>query len=236
MADIVLDTSVVKNGNGVNSFVFPAITTAQTNEVLICQIHFSNGTPSGVTFSGSLTWTQIGTPITITTAGGKLYVYYAIAASVQSAVSFTATFTGGGFPQVSGILAAYKNCDVSGTPYGATQTGNVGSATTVSATLTTTRANSLVIGCAGQTANQAMGPGTSQSEANETTSAGGFSRSNQVYQNAVTTGSGSSVTASATAASNTSFAIRGIELLAPVASFIAPSKKVFQAVNRAAYY
>jgi hypothetical protein len=209
----VHDVTVSQNGNGVNSMVFPAITTAEANEVLICEVHFSNTTPSGVTFDGSLTWTKLGTEITIPTASGEVYHYWALAPSILSAVSFTATFTGGGFPQVSGHISAYKGVDTTA-PIGDHDTGTANGATTVSSTSVTTRNNSRVIALTGQTANVAMAAGSGETEAAETASVGGFSRSNSTYQDSVTATSGTSVQMDVTTGSNTYMGMRSIEILA----------------------
>lgn len=208
----VYDTSVKVTGDGVNSFIFPALTTAEDNEVLICEVHFSNGTPSAVTFNGSLTWTKIGTEITVPSAGGEVYHYWAMAPTALSAVQFTATFTGGGFPQCSGIISAYKDVHPTA-PIGDDTTGTVGAGTAVSATVITTAANSLVIAMTGQTGAQAMSPGAGETEVSEEVGQA-FSRSNSTVQDAITTNASTSVQMDVTVGSNSSMAMRAIELLA----------------------
>lgn len=207
------DTVVTANGNGTNSGAFGALTTAEANEVLICTLDFSNTTPSGVTFDGTLTWTQLGSAISKPNVAGKVFHYWALAASVQSAVTFTATFTGGGFPQWSGTIMAWKGCDPS-SPIGDHQTGTANNTTAVSATVTTTRANSRVVAGTGQTGSNAMSPGSGETEATEVASAGGFSTSNATYQTSITSSSSTSVTMDVTIGINDDMGMRAIELKA----------------------
>jgi len=223
---IVLDTNVTANGNGVNSFNFAALTTAEANEILICGIHFSNQNTTGITFN-TLSWTLIGN-VNVPTAGGEIFVYWALAASILSSQTITATFTGGNFPQCSGIIQAWKGCDTT-TPVGATQSGTVGNGTTVTGTYTSTVDNSQGIGFAGQTANNSMSAGSNQTEIIEVASIGTFSRSNAIYQNSVTTPAGSSVSMSSTTGSNCAMAIWGIELLPPAT--LSTEKKIFITTN-----
>lgn len=234
---ISFDTVVSANGNGVNSLAFPALTTAETYEGLIAIFHFSNATQSGVTFSGGLSWSKLGTEITIPTAGGEVFLYYALASSIISSTAYTATFTGAFYPQVSQHLMAFKGVKKTGGFIGASNTGSTGSATSVSASVTTTANNSLVVGGVGQTANIAMSPGSGQNEAAETTSAGGFSRCQALYRNAVTGSSGTSVAISNTTGSNAAMGVWAVELLEEVAASI-PSKilQMNQAVQRSSFY
>lgn len=218
---IVYDTVVTAEGNGVNSDTFASLTTAEANEGLTGFFHFSNADQSGVTFSGGtgLSWTKIGTEITIPTSGGEVYSYHALAASIQSAVTITATYTGANFPQATAVLMAFKGVKNTDTFIGATTTASSGSSTNLSTSITTTQNGSLVISGTGQTANIAMSAGSGQTEAAETTAAPGtVSRCNGQYQNAVTTNSGTSVTANTTTGSNAPMGLWVIELLAaPVA-------------------
>lgn len=209
---IALDTSVVANGNGVNSLAFPALSTLDQNEILIAGFHFSNTTQSGVTFDGSLTWNLLTTSVTIPTAGGEIFLYWARVIQPIKSIVYTATFTGASFPQVSQIIAAYKGVNMAN-PIGAFNSGTVGSGTSVSAAITTTKANSNVISFTGQTANNAMSAGTGQTEVNETASVGGFSRCNTQYTTAITSASGTSVTCDTSVGVNTSMAIYTIELI-----------------------
>lgn len=223
---ITLDTSVIAHGNGVNSFNFGALTTAETDEVLVCGIHFSNQNTTGITFS-SLSWTLIGN-VNVPTAGGEIFVYYAKAPSVLAASVITATFTGGNFPQCSGIIQAWKGCDVT-TPIGANSSGTTGSGTTVTGTYTSTVDNSQGIGYAGQTAVIAMGVGASQTEITEVRSVGSFSRSNAMYRNSATTPAGTSVSMDATTGSNVAMAIWAVELCPPVVA--STGNNVFMTTN-----
>lgn len=204
------DTSVTANGNGVNSFAFGALTTAAANEVLIATLDFSNTTPSGVTFDGSLTWTKLGTEITKPNSGGEVYHYWALAPSVLSSVTFTATFTGGGFPQASGVISAYGNVDTT-SPIGDHQTGTANATTAVSATVTTTRNNSLVVAGTGQTGNNAFSAGTGETIATQV-QGGTVSRTVSSYQNSVTANSSTSVTMDITIGANDDMGMRAIEL------------------------
>lgn len=228
---IVFDTQVTYDGNGVNSDTFASLTTAEANEGLISFHHFSNGTPSGVTFSGGtgLSWTKIGTEITVPTAGGELYAYYAFAASVQTGVSITATFTGGGFPQATGVLMAFKGVKTSGAFVGDDGNGTtVG--TGVNAPVTTTADNSLVICGCGQTANVAMTPGANQTEAIEVTVAGGaFSRCSGQYRTATTPTSGTEVQMNNTTATDAPRAMITIELLEEVVAAV--TNRIFMTTN-----
>jgi len=206
------DTSVTANGNGVNSFAFGALTTAEEDEILIATIDFSNTTPSGVTFDGDLTWTQIGTAISKPNLGGEVYHYWALATHKLTSVVFTATFTGGGFPQASGVISAWKGADTS-SPIGDHQTGTANNTTAVSATVTTTRNNSLVIAGTGQTGNNTYSAGSGETIASQV-QGGTVSRTVNSYQNSVTTSSSTSVQMDITIGANDDMGMRAIELKA----------------------
>jgi len=218
---VSIDTSVVGNGNGVNSVAFASLTTTGHNELLIAAFHVSNTTPSGVTFDGPFTWSRIGTFITIPNAGGRMFLYWARSQQPIAGQTLTATFTGGGFPQSSQILLACGGTRIS-EPLGAIS-NNTATSTSVSSSVTTTRANSLVIAFAGQTGNQGMAPGTSQSEANETASVGGVSTLNATYQDSATASSGTSVTMDTSIAISDDMGMYAIELLVD-----SPSKPLFR--------
>lgn len=207
-----IDTTVVQNGNGVNSFIFPALTTSAQNEILIAGFHFSNGNTTAITFSGSLVWNLLAPSLTVPTAGGEIFIYWTRTAQPLNAVAFTATFTNGNFPQCSGIIGAFKGANIAD-PVGNFNTGTVSNGTSVTSAITTLKANSLGIAFTGQTANIAMAPGTDQTEANETTSVGTFSRCHMIYQNAVTPTAGTSVTMETTTGSNASMAMYALELI-----------------------
>lgn len=207
---VTLDTSVTANGNGVNSFNFAALTTAETNEILVCGIHQSNQNTTGITFN-VLSWTLIGN-VNVPTAGGEIFVYWALASSILSGQIITATFTGGNFPQCSGIIQAWKGCDTT-TPIGANSSGTTGSGKIVTGTYTSTVDNSQGIGYTGETAVVTLGVGSNQTEINEVRSVGSFSRSNAMYQDSATATAGTSVSMDSTTASNVAMAIWAIELL-----------------------
>lgn len=209
---ITPDTTVVQNGNGVNSFIFPALTTTGQNGILIAGFHFSNTVQTGVTFSGTLSWNLLGPSLTIPTAGGEIFVYWTRTTQPLNAISFTATFTSGNFPQCSGIIGAFNGGKYI-EPIGASNTGTVSNGTSVTSAFNTTKPSSLGVAFTGQTADIAMSPGTGQSEANETTSAGTFSRCHMIYQNSITPASGTSVTMESTAGSNVSMAMYALELI-----------------------
>lgn len=207
---ISYDTSVAANGNGLNALAFPAFSTGAENEIVLAGIHFSNTTPTGVTFD-QLTWTQITPKISLPASNGFVYLYWARAVRQLASLIITATYTGGGNPQSSQIMSAFKGVNMAN-PIGATGSASSATATDISKAITTTRMNSLVFGFVGQTANNALTAGANQNEANQTTSAGGFSRSQATYQNAITPTSGTSVTQDSTSLSS-SEGIFAVELL-----------------------
>lgn len=207
----VRDTEVTANGNGVNSMNFGALTTAEDEEVLIATIHFSNTTPTGVTFSGGgLTWAQIGSVLTLPSSDGQVFHYYAVTSSALSAQVITATFTGGGFPQASGTIQAFKNIKAS--PIGNNGTGTADNVTAVAASVTTTEANALVIAGTGHTGSQTMSAGSGET-ADTQVQGGSFSRTAASRQNAVTASPSTSVQMDITIGSNGRMGMRAIEIL-----------------------
>lgn len=218
---VAFDTSCSGTGNGVNAITTTAISTAGTNRGLVCFCHVSNTTPTAITFvndGDDLTWTQLtGSPLAIPNLGGKFFVYHALAAAQLTTTTFTLTFTSGGWPQQSAIIAAYSGIDTAGF-IGASTTGTSNFGTSMTANVTTTRANSLVIGGFGQTSNAAMTIGTNQTENAEVGSAGGFSRTMEGNRDAVTATSGTSVTMNTSWAGNLNAGMFAVELFEPSAS------------------
>lgn len=215
-------TTVTGSANGANSFNFGAITTSGAT-ILFAYIHVSNDTPSAVTFSGSLSWNAVsGSPVDVPGAGnGKLFVYAAYSSSALSAVVFTATFTSGGFPQSSGVMSAYDGHDTGGA-IGATNTGTANYSQTISASVTTTRADSLVIGGVGQTTNDTISSNANQTQNNEVGSAGGFSRTEQDRRDA-TSSSGASVSVGFSVAGYRLMACMTIEVMKPSGTLYTPT-------------
>lgn len=189
----VHDTTVVGSANGSNSWTMPALSTGGTNRLVIVMTHTSN-TSDAVPSSPNLTFVKIGSSFTFA-GNGQMQVYRAFATAQLS--SEVITITGTGFPQVTAVAATFSNTDSSGSSgsgaIGATNTHNSGSANASSAAVTTTRNNSLVIGCFAETANFLISAGTAQTQTGEATGVS-FSRSEIEKQDSITANSSTSVT------------------------------------------
>lgn len=205
---VAFDTSVVGGGNGVNSLALPAITTGGTNRMLVLVTHYSNATPTGITMSGGtgLSWTQLQARISPNgnSANGFFECYYALATATQTAQVITITYTGGGFPQVSAVLAAFSGTNLTGSN-GANAIGikstTTGTTANPSANLTTGTNNSLVLAGWGESSNAAFTAGSGQTNTTTATSTPGTTSSTVLErQNAVTATAGTVVTMNETLA------------------------------------
>lgn len=236
MANPSFDTAVAGQGNGTNAILL-TITTTQPNEGIIVYSHVSNS--SAITSVTCVGVTFVKDGPTLLLVSGQMERWRALAASPLTGAIIQVNTTG--FPQQSAVAIAIKDVDTTGTNgsgfMGATL-DSVGSGTSsLASAVTTTRANSLVIGGAGQTFDGTYTAGASQTQQATSSIVGGFSHIGGFTQNANTASSGTAVTMSASSTVANAWGMMANEIKGAAATSIAPpNRPLRQAVNRASTY
>lgn len=247
---ITADTTKVGagSGNGVNSLALSSFSTGGTNRVVLVFSDESQdaSTISGVTASG-LTFSKVNS-VNKGTSQGNVECWAAWAASQQTSVVITVTYTGSNFPQCNARTECW-----SGTGSGASSiSGAIGNSGTgagdtnaFSASLTTTRGGSQVVGAVGQDSNLTPTAGSNQTGIGTTDTSTTSSSISDFKQNSATANSGTNVTMNGTFVSATFWGVVVVEVLAPstppVGYDVSPLNNNFganinQAVKRAAYF
>lgn len=163
---------------------FTMTITIEAKSVVFVMSHTSNNTVTTPT-SPNLTFTQIGSAVSYA-GNGQHQVFRAQTSTLLVAEVITMN-TGGSGPQVTGAVISITGSDLSGTngsaAVGANTTFSSGGATANTASVTTTRNRSLVLGFFAQTSNTTMTAPAGQTAVVST--AQGFSRSSIGRQNAM---------------------------------------------------
>jgi hypothetical protein len=164
---VAIDQTIFADGTkAATTLATAAFSTSSTNELLLAFISSGKGTATTTTVSGvagaSLTWVLVQRT---NTQLGTSEIWRAFASAALTNVTVTATFSQS--VQSSMTVASFTGADTTGTSgsgaIGATATANAATGGP-SATLTTTRANSVVFGVGEDpTAKVARTPGASQS-------------------------------------------------------------------------
>ena len=186
-----------RNTSGANVSAI-RMSTNYVNEVLLAFVAIPKDAQTVTSVTGnSLTWVNVGRTNTQT---GSVEIWRALQASVvsaPSAYSVTANFSAS-VVSANIIVIGMVNADLSGSngsgAIGATNNAN-GTSSAPTASITTTRNNSWVMGLASNaTQNIAFTAGTNQTKFRGTTDGVNTASSAMNYQNAVTPASGTSVT------------------------------------------
>lgn len=134
------------NGSGLSavSTLAQIITTNYANELLIaCSLSETGSNTVSSVSGGGLTWNKLGS---ISTQGGDLELWYALAASTIFRQTITFNWSGNvtGEALIFGIAGIDTTSGTGSSAFGATQTANSAGSSTPSASLNTTRNNSWV--------------------------------------------------------------------------------------------
>lgn len=232
------DTTLVGTGsvNGANTITLSNFSTGGTNRLVLVYFDSSNdtGQVSSVTATG-LTFTLVSKK---NKAAGQGYCEIWGAWSASTQTNLVITVNTAGFPQAAARTETWSGTDLTGTVAAAIganigQFGSAGS-TAPTATITTTRDNSRVIGMVGTDSTQTITAGSNQTKTGSNASAGGFSTVASLIQNADTATSGSSVTINATMGGSVPVGLISIEILAPAAASTPTGwqQRVSQPINR----
>lgn len=207
---VARDTYVSGTTNGGTSIVTGSMTTGGGDRQLLCFIYLSSISSNVTSLTGaSLTW-ELVARIDFITSGGIGLLYRAYASSTISGQTFTANVSG--FPQAAMIVSAYSGVNTT-KPIG-DMTYNMGAGiTTLSTSVTTEHANSLVVGFLGCPLATTITPDTNITEYVQVSSAGGFADASGFERDAVTSSAATSVSMGGTTGTSTSIAVFEVELL-----------------------
>lgn len=234
---IAQDTTLVGsgNGNGVVTLILSNTSTGGADRlvlVLCCQSNDA-GFVSSVTAAG-LTFSLV-SRINNVAGQGWTEVWGAWAASQQTNTAITIQYPAGSFPQCAARTQCWSGTDATGTvaaAVGATNTAGSAGSTTPSVALTTTRANSRVVAAVGDIGNTTLTAGTNQTNDGNATSAGGFAKVFDLYQNADTAATSTSVTMNGTLGASQPNGIVAVEVKAPVATTPTTTRPVNQPLKQ----
>jgi len=188
-------TPVTGGANGVDTFTL-TVSTNNTNRWIIVAVHNSNSSVTNTTPSSThLTFAQVGSTQADGTNGSlQLWAAFASIQLSSEVITVSATPTGNG-PVMSGIVAAYVNCNVASAT-DVTAGSKSSGANGLSQIITTLTDNDFCIAACGLTQSVAFVAGSKQTFAG-TFSEGAFSSVGLLEQNLLT-GSPNAVTMSYT--------------------------------------
>lgn len=209
------------NVNGANSIVLSAFSTLSVNRLVLVYSDESQDTAtvSSVTATG-LTFSKVAS-VNKGTSQGNVEVWGAWAAAKQTGVVVTVNYAGGVFPQAAARTVCYYNTDQTGTvaaAIGATGSNGANVISSITQSITTTRANSLVVAAIGADSATGITAGSNQFNDGSTASAGSFSEISTQRQSAITASASTSVTMNATFGATIAAGIIALEILAPASA------------------
>ncbi len=206
----------VASGTGVSNGTDAAALTAISTDGLVgilIGVHFSNNTSAVTSITNAASAVQLGATLSIG-GNGRMQLFALRESAAISGKVYTVNTTGN--PQMTVVASAYRGIEPTSATswYGTPNTGNTGAGSSISAAVTTTGRNSLIVSTGGHTGSLTITAGTGQTLNSANPSTAGFSVASQERQNAITNPIGISVTGSFNLSGSGAIGIFTIELLA----------------------